>query len=78
MDTQPLGLTHLFTSIVLVAVRLHIPNYLMTEELGYLGCLEYEALDVAQGVMAQRLHDLGHKEKCEVDWVLYEYAMRVL
>lgn len=50
----------------------------MTEELGYLGCLEYEALDVAQGVMAQRLHDLGHKEKCEVDWVLYEYAMRVL
>ena len=46
----------------------------MAEELGELGRLEDEALDVAELVGAEALDDLGHVEEDKLDRVLLEHA----
>ena len=67
-----------FCQVVLVLVRLHVPDDLVAEELGDERRMEDELSDVAMCVLAQGLDELGHVEKDQVDGVLRERAHRVL
>jgi hypothetical protein len=44
--------TYYLGIIILVSIGLHVPDDLMSKELGELGCLQDIPLDIAEGIIA--------------------------
>ena len=53
--------------VIFIGVRLHVPDDLVGKELGELGCLKDVPLNVAQGIVSERLHNLRDEEERHIN-----------
>ncbi len=72
------SITHNCTIIVLVHVRLHIPNDLVGKQLRKLRCLNDVPFNVAKIVISQTLYDLWDVEECYINRMTFQCSHRVL
>ena len=64
--------------VVLVGVRLHVPDDLVGKELRELGRLQNVTLNIAQGVISKSLDDLRHVKEGHVDRVALQRSHGIL
>jgi hypothetical protein len=72
------GFTYNLGVLVFVSVGLHVPDDLMSEQLGEFGRLNDVSLNVAKNIVSERLHNLRNVEKGNVYGVALQRSHRIL
>jgi len=70
--------THNQRILILVRIRLHIPNNLMRKQLRELCRLENKPLDIPQLIPPQRLDNLGHIKERRINAMTLQRPHRIL
>ena len=71
-------MTHHFRGLVLVSVRLHVPDDLVSEQLRKLSCLDDVSLNISQNIISKRLHNLVDIEEHDIYRVALKCPHRIL